>query len=118
VRRAKLRGEVIEPIEITPALTELIARLRAARKDDGLCVLSNRYATHYPPAGFKTEWSKLMSKALELKKIARRFTFHDLRAYYATRHKIERGALPDLHANPATTARVYDQTRIIKRKGM
>ncbi|VWB26630.1 hypothetical protein [Burkholderia lata] len=114
----KPRGEVIEPIEITSVLTDLIARLRAARKDDCLCVLSNRYATHYPPAGFKTEWSKLMSKALELKKIARRFTFRDLRAYYATRHKTERGALPDLHANPATTACVYDQTRIIKRKGV
>ncbi|UTV56387.1 tyrosine-type recombinase/integrase [Burkholderia arboris] len=117
-QRGKKRGEVIEHIEITPALTELIARLRAARKDDCLYVFSNRYATHYTPAGFKTEWSKLMSKALELKKIGRRFTFHDLRAYYVTRHKAERGALPDLHANPATTARVYDRTKIVKRRGM
>ncbi|WP_414016636.1 hypothetical protein [Burkholderia vietnamiensis] len=109
---------MIEHIEITPALTELIARLRAARKDDCLYVFSNRYATHYTPAGFKTEWSKLMNKALELKKIGRRFTFQDLRAYYVTRHKAERGALPDLHANPATTARVYDRTKIVKRRGM
>lgn len=85
---------------------------------DCLYVFSNRYATHYTPAGFKTEWSKLMSKALELKKIGRRFTFHDLRAYYVTRHKAERGALPDLHANPATTARVYDRTKIVRRRGM
>jgi len=68
-QREKNRGEVIEHIEITPTLSELIARLRAARKDDCLYVFSNRYATHYSPAGFKTEWSKLMSKALELKKI-------------------------------------------------
>ncbi|KVF67186.1 integrase [Burkholderia vietnamiensis] len=78
----------------------------------------NRYATRYSPAGFKTEWSKLMDKVLELKKIGRRFTFHDLRAYYVTRHKAERGALPDLHANPATRARVYDRTKIVKRGGM
>ncbi|WP_198363685.1 hypothetical protein [Burkholderia ubonensis] len=38
----------------------------------------------------------------------KRFALHDLRAYYVARHKAERGALPDLHANPATTARVYD----------
>ncbi|WP_198340618.1 hypothetical protein [Burkholderia ubonensis] len=38
----------------------------------------------------------------------KRFALRDLRAYYFTRHKAERGALPDLHANPATTARVYD----------
>ena len=68
-QREKNRGEVIEHIEITPTLSELVARQRAARQDDCLHVFSNRYATHYSPAGFKTEWSKLMSKALELKKI-------------------------------------------------
>lgn len=41
--------------------------------------------------------------------ISQHFTFHDLRAFYATKHKKERGALPDLHKNPETTARVYDR---------
>ncbi|MFP3501902.1 hypothetical protein [Burkholderia sp. SIMBA_062] len=82
-------GEVIGHIEITPALSEFIARLRATRKDECLYVFSNRYATHYTPAGFNTEWSKLMNKALGLKKIGRRFTFHDLHAYYVTRHKAD-----------------------------
>nr|WP_223963109.1 hypothetical protein [Burkholderia diffusa] len=59
-QRGRKRGEVIEHIEITPALSELITRLRTARKDDCLYVFSNRYATHYSPAGFKTEWSNLM----------------------------------------------------------
>ncbi|QTP32772.1 hypothetical protein B7759_01350 [Burkholderia glumae] len=117
-QRGRKRGEVIEHIEITEALAELIARLKAVRKDECLYVFSNRYATHYTPAGFKTEWSKLMTEAAKLKKIDRRFTFHDLRAYYVTRHKAERGALPDLHANPATTARVYDRTKIVKRRSM
>ncbi|CAN0620287.1 Integrase [Burkholderia multivorans] len=117
-QRGRKRGEVIEHIEITPAIAELIGRLRAARKDDCLYVFSNRYGTHYTPEGFKAMWSKLMSEAIEKKVISKRFTFHDLRAYYVTRHKTERGALPDLHANPATTARVYDRTKIVKRRGM
>ncbi|MGU7812730.1 hypothetical protein [Burkholderia sp. AW49-1] len=49
-QRGKKRGDVIEQIEITPALTELIGRLRAVRKDDCLYVFSNRFATHYTPA--------------------------------------------------------------------
>ncbi len=56
----------------------------------------------------------MMLQAIEEKVIAHRFTFHDLRAYYVTQHKAERGALPDLHANPTTTALVYDRSRIVK----
>jgi hypothetical protein len=37
-----------------------------------------------------------------------RFTFHDLRAFYATKHKKVTGDLPDLHKNKETTARAYD----------
>ena len=44
-----------------------------------------------------------------------RFTFHDLRACYAAKHKQDRGTLPDLHANPATTARVYDRNKEVGR---
>ena len=47
-----------------------------------------------------------------------RFTFHDLRAHYTTVHKAETGQLPDLHANPATTARVYDRTKVVKRQAL
>lgn len=117
-QRGKKRGEVIEHIEITPAISELLGRLRAVRKDDCLYVFSNRYGTHYTAAGFKAMWSKLMAEAIEKKVMEKRFTFHDLRAYYVTRHKAERGALPDLHANPATTARVYDRSKIVRRKGL
>lgn len=70
------------------------------------------------PAGFKGMWGKLMTKAIEEKVIEKRFTFHDLRAYYVTQYKAERKELPDLHANPATTARVYDRTKIVKRRAL
>ena len=47
-----------------------------------------------------------------------RFRFHDLRAYYTTVHKRTRGELPDLHANPEVTARVYDRNREVPRKAL
>jgi len=117
-QRGKKRGEVIEHIEITPAISELLSRLRAVRKNDCLYVFSNRHGTHYTAEGFKAMWSKLVKAAIDAKVIEERFTFHDLRAYYVTQHKAERGALPDLHANPATTARVYDRSKIVKRRGL
>jgi integrase len=117
-QRGKKRGEVIEHIEITPAISALLARLKAARKDDCLFVFSSRHRTHYTAEGFKAMWSKMMTEAIKEKVIPKRFTFHDLRAYYVTQYKSERGALPDLHANPATTARVYDRTKIVKRRGL
>ncbi|WP_235995974.1 MULTISPECIES: hypothetical protein [Burkholderia] len=57
----------------------------------------------------------MLNEAIEEKVFAGRSTVHDMRAYYATQHKDKRGALPDLHANPATTARVYDRNKIVKR---
>jgi len=117
-QRGRKRGEVIEQIEITPHITELLARLKAAGKEGCLYVFPNRSGNAYTQAGFKAMWQKLMVQALAEKVIAHRFTFHDLRAYYVTQHKAERGSLPDLHANPATTARVYDRSRTVKRKAL
>lgn len=117
-QRGKKRGEVIEQIEITPALKALFERLKPNRMSDCLYVFPNRYGTHYTPEGFKAMWGKLMNDAIEAGAVAKRFTFHDLRAYYVTQHKAERGSLPDLHANPATTARVYDRTKIVKRRAL
>jgi integrase len=91
--------------------------LKALDKDC-LYVFPNRYGTAYTQEGFKAMWSKLMTAALEQKVMPRRFTFHDLRAYYVTQHKAERGALPDLHSNPQTTARVYDRSKIVRREAL
>ncbi len=118
-QRGKKRGEVIEQIEITPPLAELLDRLEAVRGDkECLYVFTTKFGTHYTRDGFKGFWGKLMNEAIEAKVIASRFTFHDLRAYYATQFKRESGTLPDLHANPATTARVYDRNKIVKRKAL
>ncbi|WP_244911974.1 integrase [Burkholderia aenigmatica] len=64
--------------------------------------------TCYTCDGVKRFQAKLLNEAIEEKVFAGRFTFHGLRAYYATQHTDtdKRGALPDLHANPDNHTRV------------
>ena len=81
-------------------------------------VFHNRAGNPYTESGFKAMWSKLVAQALKNYVIAKRFTFHDLRAYYVTQHKIQRVTLPDLHANPGTTARIYDRSTDVKRNSL
>lgn len=70
--------------------------------------------------GFMAMWQRCILAAIEEKVLTAesRFTFHDLRAYYATQHKAQRGTLPDLHKNPETTARVYDRNKVVKRSAL
>jgi integrase len=122
-QRGKKRGEVIEHIAITPALASLFDRLQAlrtTRDTDCLYVFPTRDNNAYTDRGFKTLWQRCVTDAIAEGVIQRgqRFTFHDLRAYYATVHKAERGTLPDLHANPATTARVYDRNKVVNRRAL
>ncbi len=70
--------------------------------------------------GIPTAIDSCVTDAIKEKVLSQetRFTFHDLRAYYTTMHKREHGDLPDLHANPATTARVYDRSKEVKRRAL
>lgn len=122
-QRGKKRGEVIEVIEITPLLNSLLDRLEALRDARGvecLYVFPTRDNMAYSARGFKTLWQRCVLAAIADKVITTedRFTFHDLRAYYATMHKAETGALPDLHKNPETTARVYDRNKEVRRRSL
>lgn len=117
-QRGRKRGEVIEEIEIRPALAACLAQLRAIRvSKECLYVFPTRANNVYTARGFKTMWQRIVKAALDAGVIqpSDRFTFHDLRAYYATLHKQATGELPDLHKNPETTARVYDRNKIVKR---
>lgn len=118
--RGKQRDkQVVEVLSISPALATLLSRLRTFAKNDRLgSVFPSRSGNCYTEQGFKAMWSKLVLKALREKVITKRFTFHDLRAYHVTQHKLQRGALPDLHANPGTTARIYDRTKEVNRKSL
>lgn len=110
---------VVEVVAISPALQSLLDRMRALAKDDRLgAVFPNQSGNAYTDSGFKGMWNKLVVAAVAEKAIATRFTFHDLRAYYVTQYKQQRGALPDLHANPGTTARIYDRSKTINRAGL
>jgi len=81
-------------------------------------VFTTRGGNPYTDDGFASTWQRAMASALAEKVIPRRFTFHDLRAYYTTQHKAQYGELPELHADTKTTAKVYDRSRISSRKGL
>ena len=111
--------QVVEVVSISPAMDALLGRMRILATNEKYgAVFHNRAGNPYTESGFKAMWSKLVANALQNNVIAKRFTFHDLRAYYVTQHKIQRGSLPDLHANPGTTARIYDRTKEVTRNSL
>ena len=120
--RGKQRGEVeiVDVIQISPALRALLDRLRARAADAriGPVFPTTKHNAPYTDSGFKSMWSKLVAKALKAGIITRRFTFHDLRAFYASRHKKVKGTLPDLHKNPGTTAKIYDRNTEVGRDAL
>ena len=108
----------MEAVSIGPDLAALLDRLSSIRRDrECLNMLPKRDNNQYTAQGFKTLWQRCVTKAIEegILTAETRFTLHDLRAFYATKHKKERGALPDLHANKETTARVYHSTKVVER---
>jgi integrase len=123
LQRAKQRKGVVkvERVESSPALAALRAQLQALAKDGRLgAVFPNRQGNPYTAAGFAAMWGKLMRAAIAAGVIeqAQRFSFHDLRAHYATEHQAQRGTLPSLHASPTTTAKVYERSKIARRKAL
>ena len=119
--RAKQHGGAkrVENVLISQGMEDLVRRLRALPRPDGcLHVFVTRDGNPYTDSGFSSTWQRAMAKALKDKVAPRRFTFHDLRAYYTTQHKAQYGALPELHADTKTTAKVYDRSRVSVRKGL
>jgi integrase len=111
-QRGKKRAQITEVVNISPALDGLLSRLDKIRKLDCRHVFPTRDNNQYSDGGFKTLWQRCVLEAIKQGVLTKgtRFTFHDLRAFYATKHKKVTGALPDLHKNPETTARVYDRS--------
>ncbi len=117
-QRGKKREQIVEVVGISPAMENLLERLETIRPGrECLYVFPTRDGNAYTDRGFKTLWQRIMLDAIKEKIVpaGARFTFHDLRAYYATQHKDQKGVLPDLHANRETTARVYDRSRTVRR---
>jgi integrase len=121
--RAKQRGnrEKRELVAVSEALKTVLARVKAAGDDHnpmGPVFRAPRTGNPYTEPGFKAMWNRLMRAALAEKVIEERFTFHDLRAHYTTYFKLRFGALPELHADPATTAGVYERSRQVRRQAL
>lgn len=121
LRRAKQRTgvEKVEQISVSPALLRLRCRLQAVAANQKMgAVFPNRRGNPYTAQGFAAMWGKLMREASAKGVIQSRFTFHDLRAYYTTAHKESTGDLPNLHASPTTTAKVYERSGVARRKSL
>lgn len=120
--RAKQHGgkEKRELIARSKALDAVLARMKArlGYSPMGAVFAAPKTGNPYTDNGFKSMWLRLMRDALKGGVIAQRFTFHDLRAHYTTYYKLRFGDLPDMHADPATTARVYERSREVRRKSL
>lgn len=122
LQRAKGRGgrSKRELVAISDALRAVLARMKAREgySTMGPVFAAPRTGNPYSEPGFKAMWNRLMAKALRDKIVAERFTFHDLRAHYATYYKLDHGVLPEMHASSATTAAVYERSREVRRKSL
>lgn len=106
-------------VTISPRLRALLTRIQALGRG-GLYLFPTRDGNAYNDRGFKTLWQRCVIAATTagVLKPDDRFNFHALRRYYTTMFKQEHGRLPDLHANPAVTAAVYDGTREVNRRAL
>lgn len=118
--RAKQRmgTKKVDRIAVSPALAELRERLLAYQTSAMGPVFPNQDGNVYTASGFATMWQRLMVAALAAGRVKARFNFHALRAFYATEHKASTGSLPDMHASPTTTAKVYERSKAAKRKAL
>lgn len=122
LQRAKQRGGRAkrELVGISTALQAVLDRAKATDGYNPMGPVFRAPKTNnpYTEAGFKAMWARLMAAALAEKVIDERFTFHDLRAHYTTYFKLKYDKLPELHANPATTAATYERSREVRRQAL
>lgn len=120
--RAKGRGGKgkRELLGISEAVRVVLDRMKAQEGYNpmGAVFRSPKTGNAYTDRGFKSGWSRLMGEAIKARVVKERFTFHDLRGHYATYFKLKFGALPEMHADPATTARVYERSREVRRNSL
>lgn len=96
--------------EWTPALKEALKSARDQKRvaDSAVHIIANERGQAYTSNGFKSNWQRLMNKAIETGAIQNRFTFHDLRAKAGSDAV---GNAQELlgHASAATTKKVYER---------
>ncbi len=108
---------VVEVFKMHGAVVALMQRMRELAKDSRHgWVFPNARGNAYTAQAFKLGFNRLKKAAQRAGKLEVNFTFHDLRSYYVTQYKAKFGALPEIHADPGTTARIYDSSKTIKRR--
>lgn len=122
LQRAKQHGGKSrrELVGVSEALKAVLERVKGLEGYNpmGAVFRAPRTGNPYSEAGFKAMWARLMAGAIKAGVVAERFTFHDLRGHYTTYYKLKFGSLPDLHADPATTAAVYERSREARRQSL
>lgn len=108
----------VDRIAVSPALADLRTRLLAFQTSPMGAVFPNRAGNVYTASGFASMWQKIIVAALKAEAISARFNFHALRAFYATQHKASTGNLPDMHASPTTTAKIYERSKTGRRNSL
>lgn len=122
--RAKQRDgqpEIVEEVEMSDLLVDLMKRMRAlGRNTEAGWVFPNAKGNAYTAQAFKLGFARLKAKAREEGALTKElnFTFHDLRHFYVTQYKKRHGELPELHANPNTTQRIYEDSLTVQRKSL
>lgn len=94
-------------IGITPDLEQALDRcwLLPDRADH---ILTRKGGGRYTSEGFRAVWQRTMNRAMRLRAVLTRFTFHDIRAMSATKHTDPEGARRLLgHTTVNMTQRVY-----------
>lgn len=73
-------------------------------------VVHTRNGTRYTSAGFRACWQRVMARALKRGTIAKRFTFHDIRAKTVSdEDNVDTAQLRAGHTSKAMTLRVYSR---------
>lgn len=109
---------LMERVEVGPELMSVRGRLLEFQRSPLSPVFPNRYGNPYTSAGFAAMWGKLMREMVGKQLLKHRPTFHDLRAFFTTEYTSKNDKLPNLHANPETTARVYERSKEAKRQSL
>lgn len=118
-KQRKGSAVVMERVAVGPELLAVRAELLEFQRSPIGPVFPNRSGNAYTGAGFGCQWRKLVAEARGKGLLhGPPFTFHDLRAFFGTEHKRQTGVLPDLHANPETTARVYERSKEARRNAL
>lgn len=88
-----------------------LAKSHSRKASSAVWLISNEQGQQYTSSGFKSNWQRLMEKAIKTGVVQERFTFHDLRSKVGSDHSHGDRLLG--HQDPKTTRKHYERKPII-----